>query len=44
MTGYTQENAFRDYSRHGFKAAVAKPFPAETLRATLARVLAVPGP
>lgn len=44
MTGYTHEAAFRDFSRHGFKAALAKPFPAEALRTTLARVLAANGP
>lgn len=40
MTGYTHEAAFRDYARLGFKAALAKPFSAELLRATLAEVLA----
>jgi two-component system, cell cycle sensor histidine kinase and response regulator CckA len=39
MTGYSREQTFRDYLLHGFKAALAKPFSAETLRATLAEVL-----
>ncbi len=40
MTGYTHEQVFRDYAQHGFLAALAKPFPAETLRSVLALALA----
>jgi PAS domain S-box-containing protein len=39
MTGYSNEETFRDYARHGFKAALAKPFPAEKLRHLLAEIL-----
>lgn len=42
MTGYTQEQVFRDYARHGFTSALAKPFSAEVLRTTLDQVLAGP--
>ena len=41
MTGYSQEQAFRNHAEHGFKAALEKPFTAETLRNTLADVLQV---
>jgi PAS domain S-box-containing protein len=39
MTGYCHEPSFREYARHGFKAALEKPFSATALRATLMDVL-----
>jgi len=39
MTGYSNEETFRDFARHGFKAALAKPFAAEKLRHLLAEIL-----
>ncbi|HVU25227.1 MAG TPA: response regulator, partial [Opitutus sp.] len=45
MTGYNNEETFRDYARHGFKHALAKPFPAETLRRVVTEILGpVPRP
>jgi PAS domain S-box-containing protein len=41
MSGYSHENTFRDYARHGFRAALAKPFRMETLRSVLSEVVAV---
>jgi PAS domain S-box-containing protein len=35
MSGYSHEPAFRDYARHGFKAALEKPFSAQALLAAL---------
>jgi PAS domain S-box-containing protein len=35
MTGYSHEPAFRDYARHGFKAALEKPFSAQALLTAL---------
>lgn len=43
MSGYSQEDTFRDYARHGFRAALAKPFRAETLRTVLSEVVACTG-
>ena len=40
MTGYSNEETFREHVRHGFKAALAKPFSAGTLRGVLAQILA----
>jgi two-component system, cell cycle sensor histidine kinase and response regulator CckA len=42
MTGYGNEETFRDHARHGFKGALAKPFSAEALRRLLAEILAPP--
>jgi CheY-like chemotaxis protein len=39
MTGYSTEAVFRDYASHGFRAALAKPFPLESLRAVMNEVL-----
>jgi CheY-like chemotaxis protein len=39
MTGYSNEPHFREFARHGFKAAMAKPFSAKILRATLDEVM-----
>ncbi|HWA87489.1 MAG TPA: ATP-binding protein [Opitutus sp.] len=39
MTGYSNEETFRDHARHGFTRALAKPFPAETLRSMLTEIL-----
>ena len=38
MSGYTQEAVLRDYARHGFRAALPKPFDLEKLHAVLAQV------
>jgi two-component system cell cycle sensor histidine kinase/response regulator CckA len=43
MSGYANEPALRDYARHGFRAALAKPFELEQLETALTRVL-VPSP
>jgi CheY-like chemotaxis protein len=39
MTGYSNEPHFREFARHGFKAAMAKPFSANVLRAALDEVM-----
>ncbi len=45
MTGYHQEEVFRHPARHGFKAALAKPFSIDGLRAILREVLgSLPAP
>jgi len=38
MSGYAQETVLRDYARHGFSAALAKPFELDKLIAALTRV------
>jgi two-component system, cell cycle sensor histidine kinase and response regulator CckA len=43
MSGYTSDEAFRDYARHGFRAALSKPFSIETLNATIAGILGAGG-
>lgn len=35
MTGYNDEETFRDYARHGFQAALPKPFSVERLRGVI---------
>jgi PAS domain S-box-containing protein len=40
MSGYANAAELRDHTRHGFAAALTKPFTLETLRATLDRTLA----
>lgn len=42
MTGYTHESTFREYARHGFKGALAKPFSADALRDLLAQIVSTP--
>ncbi len=39
MTGYTGDEILRDYSKHGFRGALTKPFTAEAAHAELQRVL-----
>ena len=39
MTGYSNEPHFREFARHGFKAAMAKPFSTKALRETLDEVM-----
>jgi two-component system cell cycle sensor histidine kinase/response regulator CckA len=39
MSGYSADEVLQDYARHGFKAALAKPFDYETLHQMMARVL-----
>ncbi len=39
MTGYSNDAAFRDPVAHGFKAALGKPFSAESLRLLLEEIL-----
>lgn len=41
MTGYNHTVTLGDHARHGFNAALAKPFLMETLRTTLTEVLGV---
>jgi PAS domain S-box-containing protein len=38
MSGYTQETILRDYARHGFSAALTKPFELHKLIAAIVRV------
>jgi PAS domain S-box-containing protein len=40
VTGYNQEQTFRDYAQYGFHAALSKPFQIEKLRTVLSGVLA----
>jgi PAS domain S-box-containing protein len=40
MSGYAQETVLRDYARHGFGAALTKPFDLAALRGALAQLLA----
>jgi PAS domain S-box-containing protein len=40
LTGYNQEQTFREYSAHGFRAALSKPFQIQKLRHVLTSVLA----
>jgi PAS domain S-box-containing protein len=40
LTGYNQEQTFREYSAHGFRAAISKPFQIQKLRHVLSSVLA----
>ena len=35
MSGYSDDDLVRHYQRHGFKAALAKPFDRESLRQAL---------
>ena len=42
MSGYAQETVLHDFARHGFTAALAKPFELDKLIATLVRVRDVP--
>lgn len=39
MSGFEQDERFRDFERHGFTAALRKPFTTETLRAAVADLL-----
>jgi PAS domain S-box-containing protein len=44
MTGYNHEETFRDYVRHGFQAALPKPFSIDSLRIVLEDVAGGPTP
>lgn len=39
MTGYSNEEIFRNHARHGFKAALGKPFSAQSLHAIVQETL-----
>ncbi len=39
MSGYVSDEVLQDYGRHGFSAALAKPFDLETLHGVMARLL-----
>lgn len=39
ITGYSNEEAFREHARHGFRGALGKPFSSESLRTLLGGIL-----